>query len=197
MIQLCVLDVNLRGQVRFNCAATGMKMWNATNTNRPLREAFGEIHLDRCWRVDLKTTCFVVNGRRSTASTAVSKHLNRGRSDPVYTDSAKTPDLAKGRREKMLLWHATTVFLMRHQTCWNQLEIQTMLIVIFRSDYCELCIHSRKCGAAQVVFLPHVLRRQDISTCGHIETPNEFSSDAISECNYMLGRWGVQGNRSC
>lgn len=173
---------------------------NVINTNRPPIKAFGEIHLDWCW-VDLKTTCFVVNGRRSTASTVVTKQLNWGKSDPVYTDSAKTADLAKGRLEKMLFWHATAVFLMRHHTCWNQLEIQTILIVIFLSDYCVLAISSRKCATAQVVFVPHVLRLQGISMCGHIgtptETPKEFHSDAISECNYMLGRWGMQGNRSC
>lgn len=30
--------------------------------------------------------------------------------------------------------------VLRHQTCWNQLESQTMLIVIFPSDVCELSI---------------------------------------------------------
>lgn len=201
MIQLCVLDVNLRGQGRFNSAATEMKMWNAINTNGPLIKAVGEIHLDRSWRVDLKKTCFNVNGRRSTASTAVTKQLNWGKSDPVYTDSAKTANLAKGRLEKMLFWHDTTVFLMRHHTCWNQLEIQTILIVIFLSDDCVLSINSRKCATARVVFLPHVLHLQGISMCGHIETPTEtpkeLNSDAVTECNYMLGRWGMQGNRSC
>lgn len=179
------------------------KRWrcrNVINIKRPLIKAFGEMHLDRCW-VDLKTTCFVVNGWRSTASTAVTKQLNWGKSDPVYTDSAKTADLAKGCLEKMLFWHATTVFLMRHHTCWNQLEIQTVLIVIFLSDYCALSINSRKCATAQVVFLPHVLHLQGISMCGHIETPTEtpkeFHSDAISECNYVLGTWSMQGNRSC
>lgn len=123
---------------------------NVINTNGPLIKAFGEMHLDRWW-VDLKTTCSVVNGRRSTASTAVTKQLNWGKSDPVYTDSAKTADLAKGRLEKMLFWHATTVFLMRHHTCWNQSEIQIILIVIFLSDYYVLALNSRKCAAAQVV----------------------------------------------
>lgn len=107
----------------------------------------------------------------------MAKRLNWGKSDPVDTDSAKTADLAKGRPEKMLFWHATTVFLMRHHTCWNQLEIQTILIVIFRSDNC-VSMNGRKCATAQVVFLPHVLRLQGISMCGHIgtpaETPKEF-----------------------
>lgn len=33
-----------------------------------------------------------------------------GRSDPVYTDSAKKPDLAKGCFEKMLFLHAVSIF---------------------------------------------------------------------------------------
>lgn len=38
----------------------------------------------------------------------------RGRSDPVYTDSAKKPDLAEGRLEKILFWHVKSVFFSPH-----------------------------------------------------------------------------------
>lgn len=74
MIQLCVLDVNLRGQVRFNPAATEMKMWNGINTNGPLIRAFGGIHLDRCWRVDLndllRSQWSTINGFNCCGQTA-------------------------------------------------------------------------------------------------------------------------------
>lgn len=86
--------------------------------------------------MDLKDILFVVNGRQSAASTVVTKQLNQDRPDPVYTDSAKKPDLAKGCLEKMLFLHAMSVFVMRHQTCWNQLESQKMLTVILLSDLC-------------------------------------------------------------
>lgn len=75
-----------------------------TNTDRPPLQAIGEIHLDQRWRMDLKEICFVVSGQQS-ASTAVTKWLNQGRSDPVYTDSAQKPDLAKECPEKMLFLH--------------------------------------------------------------------------------------------
>lgn len=90
-----------------------------TDTDRLPLQAFGEIHLDRCWKKDLKEICFVVGGQQS-ASTAVTKQLNRGRSDPVYTDSAKKPDLAKGCPEKMLFLQFCLFCGTKHaETSWK------------------------------------------------------------------------------
>lgn len=52
--------------------------------------------------MDLEEIGFVVTGRQLADSTALTKERRQGRSDPVYTDSAKMPDLAKGCLEKML-----------------------------------------------------------------------------------------------
>lgn len=126
----------------------------------------------------------------STASTDLTKQLNWGKSDPVYTDSAKKPDSAKGRLEKMLFWNAAADFLIRHHTCRNQLAIQKMLIPILLSDLCESFINSRKSGPAQ---LPHVLCVQGISMCGHIQTAT-WRAIFISMMLYLsaLKCWGAE-----
>lgn len=67
----------------------------------------------------------------------MNRHLNWGRSDPVFSDSARKPDLANGCVQTQYFWHVEIMlfscFSWRHTSC-NQLEINTIQTLLSMSE---------------------------------------------------------------